>query len=143
MIPKHNPTRPAQQVWRFLFGTRWPRGWLVRWRRSILGAFAHCYHETRVIEMDWREANWPRGHPVADLLHEFVHIVYPTMEHGEAFEEIAAAYCAKLGIANSHEKRGANGKRKGSAAGTDTPSVDDSRTPEGLGEQNGVGKNAG
>ncbi len=132
MVPKFSPTRPARQVWRHLFGSRLPKGWSVRWARAVPDAFAVCDLELRLITLDWHEAHWRGGHCVADLIHEYVHLNHPQMEHGKAFEEIVTAQCAKLGIINSREKRSTNGNkgRKEGRAARSSATADASGTPE-------------
>ena len=131
MVPKYDPTRPAKQVWKYLYTERWPKLWRVKWAKSIKGGFGQCFYEVMEIHLDWREASWDHGHCVADLIHEFRHLMFPTMEHGAEFEALVTKDCGRLGIENSYERR-SHGKGRNPV-----------RATQGAGKQTGVGSDAG
>ena len=41
-IAPNNPTAQAKQVWRYIYGEPWPKGWKVEWVRSF------PYHDRRI-----------------------------------------------------------------------------------------------
>jgi hypothetical protein len=75
--PARTPTRPAQQLWRWLFPREpWPRGSTVRWVRSMRNTAGLTDRRRCKIFLSYADAV-TAGNPVAVLVHEFVHVRAP------------------------------------------------------------------
>jgi hypothetical protein len=98
--------RAVQQLWRYLAGEPWPKGWRVRWEKDT----SHVYGR-RLKDAD-RGAMFPDTqeivlvhrflrrltHPIEVLVHELVHLAHPEIDHGEDFFRIHKKWCGKVGI---------------------------------------------
>jgi len=91
--PPSDPTPVARQIYRWLYGDPWPRGWIVRW--SLTGEIArgkmnvgNCDRHDREIALSLYAACCRDGEVLRTLIHEFTHMRWPRLRHGKDFERI-------------------------------------------------------
>jgi hypothetical protein len=78
-------TKYAKQIWRRVYQAPWPGGWVLKWGVHHSGTKAHAgiNRKTRhiIINRDGHDIWWA-------LLHEFVHIQHPKLQHGKEFNRL-------------------------------------------------------
>jgi hypothetical protein len=104
----NNPTGPAKQVWRAVYGEPWPRGWRVKWAGFMGSVGGMAIYRDRVILLSYGALRKPRDFGAVEaLLHEFVHVRNQGMRHGAEFLELVnwarrqLGYPPKVGSARS------------------------------------------
>jgi hypothetical protein len=82
-------TAAAQQVWQHVYGLPWPNGWKVTWGGAKNNAGA-CFWRAKTIELS-PSLEHHRGcdyEPFRVLLHEFTHLRFPGLRHGQRFTRL-------------------------------------------------------
>lgn len=70
---RKSATKPAAQVWRWLFDEPWPKGWRVQWVGFMRGAKGLTIYSERRVLLGWGDFG-KKGNPLPTVIHEFLHM---------------------------------------------------------------------
>lgn len=90
--PKPVHQANARQLWRWLMGTPWPRGWVVEWggakrrgdflRKSEAGRTSY---QAKRIWLDYEHAIAKPSDFLDSILHEYLHLAVIELPHNKQF----------------------------------------------------------
>jgi len=103
----NNPNPIARRLYRAIYGEPWPKGWRVEWRGFMRGCLGlTVFHSSRILLSygdakggTKSKASIHKGEPegvIGTLVHEFVHMRNPEMNHGKEFSRLVIWAWEKL-----------------------------------------------
>lgn len=89
-------TRIAAHLYLGCFDERMPRGWRVEFAGFMRGALGLCIPNEKRVLLSFGDFRKACNDPLQTLVHEFIHIRFPSLRHGQEFRRLESHALANL-----------------------------------------------